>query len=193
MAKSKSAIAEAMVRKRNAMWNTLMVLKRLVEGAAPDRDHNVVDFVNGMRKKILVLDHNWLPKKLFHEQPPNLFWVEGDSKHVLYNYIPRGGRNVYQVAYTNVLVNASRAMMYLNWAKAEDVWALACCKFVCEKTQIFETDLVWTVDPVLREWHRDRIEFFAPKYTQQPKEQQCNRMTQQQTNVEQPEQQGKST
>jgi hypothetical protein len=177
MARTKSEIVEAMRRKRIAMWRNHMVLTRLIEGAALDRDNNLLEYVSSIRKKILVLKQEWLPKKLFHEQPANLFWVEGESKSVLYNYVPRGQRNVYQVAYTQVMMNATRAGMYFNGAKPEAIWAIGCCKFVCDKAKVFETDLVWTHDPMLKEWHRDRIEFFATKFTQQPKEQPCSSKT----------------
>jgi len=177
MARTKSEIVESMRRKRIAMWRNHVALTRLVEGAAPDRDINLLEFVAKLRKKILVQKQEWLPKKLFHEQPANLFWVEGDPKSILYNYVPRGQRNVYQVAYAGVLCNLTRMMMYFTGARAENIWAIGCCKFICEKTHVFETDLVWTHDPVLKAWHRDRIEFFATKFTQEPKEELCNSTT----------------
>lgn len=157
--------AKACARKGVIMTETSMILRKLVDGATIGRDSAVVEYTHKLRKKILVLKQKWLTQRVFMEQPTNLFWVEGTSQAILYNHIPRDVRNVYHVAYTHPLMNLTRVQMMLNWARAADVAAVNRCKFVCDKTQVFQdTDLVRTVDPVLFEKHHAKIAFFAEKY-----------------------------
>nr|DAF93463.1 MAG TPA: hypothetical protein [Myoviridae sp. ctshb19] len=150
---------------RAAMERSLALLQHLVGGAAFRQDQNLLEFVHSIRKKILVKKQGWLPQKYFKEQPTNLFWVEGTSLAILYNYIPRGNANVYHVTYTSPLVNLTRMIMAMRWSKAEAIGNVRHCQFVCEKTNVFtDTDLVWTTDRQLFEKHRAKIEFFADKY-----------------------------
>ena len=163
--KERKKVHVQLVKKGDAFQRCREVLNKMVDGAAIDRDTQLVEYTKSLRKKILVLKQKWLPQKVMLEQPLNLFWVEGTSTSILHNYIPRGQHNVYQVAYTQPLMNLTRVRMLLNWASTESVYAMSRCKFICEKTQIFtETDLVYTQEAALYEKHRARIEFFANKY-----------------------------
>lgn len=155
----------ACARKGDIYASTSMILRKLVDGATFGRDRAVVEYTLKLRKKILVLKQKWLTQKVFLEQPSNLFWVEGSSQAILYNYIPRGQRNVYHVSYTQPLMNLTRVQMLLNWARSAEVAANNRCQFVCDKTHVFtETDLVYTHDPFLSSKHKAKIEFFADKY-----------------------------
>lgn len=156
---------DALAEKRTALRNADRVLSQLAEGAAYGRDTGLREYVAKLRKRIVIEKQGWLPQKHFLERPANLFWVEGTSRAILYNYIPRGEANVYQVAYANVMVNLTRIKMVMEWEKAEDVRAQSRCQFVCDDTQVFMgTDLVWTHNTFLSLMHKDRIEFFANKY-----------------------------
>jgi hypothetical protein len=158
-------IATVCARKGEIYASTSMILKQLVDGATFGRDRAVVEYTLKLRKKILVLKQKWLTQKVFLEQPANLFWVEGSSLAILHNYIPRGQRNVYHVAYTQPLMNLTRVRMMLNWARSTEVLATNRCQFVCDKTHVFtDTDLVHTHDPFLSSKHKAKIEFFADKY-----------------------------
>jgi hypothetical protein len=158
-------VARACARKGDIYASTSMILKSLADGATIGRDSAVVEYTHKLRKKILVLKQKWLTQKVFLEQPTNLFWIEGTSQAILYNHIPRGPHNVYLVAYTQPLMNLTRVQMMLNWARSTEVRATNRCKFVCDKTHVFqESDLVYTRDPHLLEKHEAKIKFFAEKY-----------------------------
>lgn len=159
------AVKGLLGRKGDIMTGTSMILSRLAEGATPGRDKSVLEYTYKLRNKILVLKQKWLTHRVFLEQPTNLFWIEGTSQAILYNHIPRGAANVYHVAYTQPLMNLTRVQMMLNWARSAEVAAVNRCKFVCDKTHVFQdTDLVHTTDPYLASKHKAKIEFFANKY-----------------------------
>lgn len=163
--RERKKVAAVCARKGDIYASTSMILKRLVDGATIGRDVAVVEYTQKLRKKILVLKQKWLTQKVFLEQPTNLFWIEGSSLAILYNHIPRGQRNVYHVAYTHPLMNLTRVQMMLEWARSKEVAMVNRCKFVCDKTQVFQdTDLVHTQDPYLMTKHAAKIKFFAEKY-----------------------------
>ena len=152
-------------KKREVTQKISVTLDGLVSGAAFRRDQNLVEYVTKLRKRMVIEREGTVPQRHFLERPGNLFWIEGTSLALLYNYIPRGQANVYQVAYANPLVNLTRLQMALLWARAEQIQSMNRCMFVCEKAHVFtSTDLVHTRCPELAEKYAERISFFADKY-----------------------------
>lgn len=136
---------------------TLLQMIRHFDGAELDRDYDLRTYAKKIRRDIMEKNGRWLPKYVFRDRPFHLFWVEGTSKAILYNYIPVTDKNVYRVADAELILHYDVLINKLQFVKDTPRFG----RVLCENTMVFDTDLVSTTDPVLKERHAQGIAYFS--------------------------------
>ncbi len=136
---------------------TLKQIQRHFDGATLDRDSDLRAYAKKIHKRIIVDNGRWLPKYVFRDRPTHLFWVEGESRAILYNYIPDTDKNVFLVAGADFILHYDILIRKLQFIKELPRYG----RVICENTMVFATDIVQTKDPLLAEVHAKRIEYFS--------------------------------
>lgn len=135
---------------------TLRLIEYQIDGARFNRDSDLVKHAVSLRRKIMCRNGKWLPKFVFRDRPEHLFWIEGTSRAVLYNYIPETDENVYLAADAEFILHYDILINRLKFVKDVPTFGRA----ICTNVVVFDNDLVSTRDPVLAEAHASKIQHF---------------------------------
>lgn len=154
----RQAIATRIAQMKASKTATRNMLERFHNGVGPNRDADLVKACQRINRKICELNQTWLPKFLFRQVDGPMFYVEGTSTAILYNYIPDTDKNVFAVYERNVVANYTGMIARLAHWHAVDV--PTDCEYICTDTKIFNTDIVATHDTFLGEVFAQRIAFY---------------------------------
>lgn len=154
---AKKRVANRIMQARKRCKITWDVLQKHFVGVQFQRDYDLRTYARSIQHSIMNDKGRWLPKYIFRDRPAHLFWIEGTSQAVLYNYIPKTDANVYLVADTSLIVNYDILCNKLLFVKDMPNR----CRFICENTVVYPCDIVQTTNPAHAEHNADKIAHFA--------------------------------
>lgn len=154
---AKKRVANRIMQARKRCKLTWDVLQKHFVGAGLDRDYDLRTYARSIQHSIMNDKGRWLPKYIFRDRPPHLFWVAGTSKAILYNFIPKTDADVYLVADASLIVNYDILCNKLLFVKDMPNR----CRFICENTIVYQCDIVQTNDAAIAEHNAEKIAHFA--------------------------------
>lgn len=154
---AKKRVANRIMQARKRCKLTWEVLHKHFDGARLDRDYDLRTYARSIQHSIMNDKGRWLPKYIFRDRPTHLFWVDGTSKAILYNFIPKTDANVYLVADASLIVNYDILCNKLLFVKEMPNRG----RFICENTIVYSCDIVQTNDPAIAEHNAEKIAHFA--------------------------------